>query len=29
VVVTIPTFAVFVFLQKGLVKGLGTGALKG
>ena len=29
VVVTIPTFVVFVFLQKGLVKGLGTGALKG
>ncbi len=29
VVVTLPTFVVFAFLQKGLIKGLGTGALKG
>jgi len=29
VVVTLPTFLVFAFLQKGLIKGLGTGALKG
>ena len=29
VVVTLPTFFVFAFLQKGLIKGLGTGALKG
>jgi len=28
-IVTIPTFVVFAFIQKGLIKGLGTGALKG
>jgi ABC-type glycerol-3-phosphate transport system permease component len=29
VIVTLPTFVVFAFLQKGLIRGLGTGALKG
>ncbi len=28
-IVTIPTFVVFAFIQKGLIKGIGTGALKG
>jgi len=29
VITTIPTFVVFIFIQKGLIKGIGAGALKG
>lgn len=29
IIITIPTFVVFAIIQKGLIKGLGTGALKG